>query len=141
LAGVALLVLWFVALVFVIALRGARGPTQSNNAYQTRRLAGARARALLREHLDETQREHFERAGSFIVVAQSGRRYRIRAANTSNVRDETDGANYCVQFRSDPQCLSIPLEDLLLAQKLLLECDETQFLRIANKSSVTGWRE
>jgi hypothetical protein len=136
-AGAALLVLWFATVVLVIALRGAQALAQTDNAHRSRRFAaGARAYDLLREHLDETQREQFERAGSFTVVAQSGRRYRIRAANTSNVRDETDGANYCLQFRSDPQCLRIPLEDLMLAQKVLLECDEPQFLRIANKSSV-----
>jgi hypothetical protein len=142
-AAAALLVLWFAAVVLVIALRRAQEPGQPDNAHRSRRLAaGARACHLLREHLNEEQREQFERAGSFVVVAQSGRRYRIRSANTSNVRDETDGASYCVQFRSDPQCLRIPLEDLMLAQKLLLECDEPQFLRIANKSSVPdrrGW--
>ena len=138
----AFLVLWFAAVVLVIALRGAQEPAQPNNAHQDNRLdARARARELLREHLNEAQREQYERAGSFMVVAQSGRRYRIRTATTSNVRDETEGADYCMQFRSDPQCLSIPLEDLMLAQKLLLECDEPQFLRIANKRSFTGRRE
>jgi hypothetical protein len=142
-AGAPLLVLWFAAVVLVIALRGAREPAQPNRARQSRHsAAGARAYDLLQDHLNEAQREQFESAGSFVVVAQSGRRYRIRAANTSNVRDETDGSSYCVQFRSDPQCLRIPLEDLMLAQKLLLECDEPQFLRIAIKSSVPdprGW--
>ncbi len=138
----AFLVLWFAAVVLVIALRGAQEPAQPNNAHQDNRLdARARARELLREHLNEAQREQYERAGSFMVVAQSGRRYRIRTATTSNVRDETEGADYCMQFRSDPQCLSIPLEDLMLAQKLLLECDELQFLRVANKRSFTGRRE
>jgi hypothetical protein len=141
-AAAALLVLWFAAVVLVIALRRAQEPAQPDDAHRSRRrAAGARAWDLLREHLDETQREQFERAGSFVVVAPSGRRYRIRSANTSNVRDETDGANYCVQFRSDPQCLRIPLEDLLLAQKLLLECDEPEFLRIANRSTFPDRRE
>jgi hypothetical protein len=142
-AAAALLVLWFAAVVLVMSLRRAQDPRQTNNAHRSRRLAAeARACDLLREHLNETQREQFERVGSFVVVAQSGRRYRIRSANTSNVRDETDGASYCMQFRSDPQCLRIPLEDLMLAQKLLLECDEPEFLRIANKSGVPdgrGW--
>jgi hypothetical protein len=139
LGAAAFLVMWFAAVVLVIALRGVQEPAQPNNAHQDSRLdARTRARDLLREHLNETQREQFERAGSFVVVAQSGRRYRIRTATTSNVRDEAEGADYCMQFRSDPQCLSIPLEDLLLAQKVLLECDEPQFLRIANKRNVTG---
>jgi hypothetical protein len=141
LGAAAFLVMWFGAVALVIALRGVQESTDPSGAHQDGRLdARARARELLREHLSETQREQFERAGSFIVVAQSGRRYRIRTATTSNVRDETEGADYCMQFRSDPQCLSIPLEDLLLAQKVLLECDEPQFLRIANKRSVIGRR-
>jgi len=142
LGAAAFLVLWFAAVALVIALRGAQELAQPDNGHQDNRLdARARARQLLRAHLNETQREQFEGAGSFVVVAPSGRRYRIRSATTSNVRDEAEGAEYCMQFRSDPQCLSIPLEDLMLAQKLLLECDEPQFLRIANKRSVIGRRE
>jgi hypothetical protein len=142
LAAVAFLVLWFAAVVLVIALRAALEPAQPNNAHQNGRPdARARACELLREHLNETQREQFDRARSFIVVAQSGRRYRIRAAATSNVREEAEGVDYCMQFRTDPQCLSIPVEDLMLAQKLLLECDEPQFLRIANKRNATRERE
>jgi hypothetical protein len=52
------------------------------------------------------------------------------------VHDETDGVDYCVQFRCDRDGGGIPIEDLMLAQKLLLESDESQFMRIANKRKV-----
>ena len=149
LAAAALLVLWFAAVFVVIALSTTHERWQLSDvraqeegamerAAQARRF-GAQERAceLLREHLDDAQREEFDRSGSFVVVGQSGRRYRVRSQRTFNVRDETDCNDYCMQFRSDPQCRSIPLEDLMLAQKLLLECDEPEFLRVANRRSAT----
>lgn len=101
--------------------------------HDARVAARTRASALLRNHLDETQRDEFERQGRFRLVAASGHRYRIKGSPTFNVRDETLGVDYCIHFRSDPDCWRIPIEDLMLAQKLLLECDEPAFLRIANK--------
>lgn len=148
--GGSLFVLWFMAVVFVIAVcslregryrddgrgRGPYGMLIWEEQREARITAQARARELLRSHLDEAQRTEFDRSRSFIVVAPSGHRYRITAANTFNVQDETEHSDYCMQFRSDPDCRGVPLEDLMLAQKLLLECDEREFIRIANKRAV-----
>jgi hypothetical protein len=149
--GPALLVL-SAAVGFVFVLCALRQPVQRDDPsvpdahgmplreehQHARAAAQGRALELLRSHLSETQREEFERSRSFVAVAASGRRYRIRAATTFNVCDEGQRDEYCMQFRSDPDCRGIPVEDLMLAQKLLLECDESQFLRIANKRSVTA---
>jgi hypothetical protein len=100
--------------------------------HERRRVAQERARQLLWEHLSEPQRAELDTTGTFVVVARSGRQYRITAATTFNVEDER-GNDYCIQFRTDRQCRGVPVEDLMLAQKVLLECDEAEFLRVANK--------
>jgi hypothetical protein len=124
-----------------IALPESHGARMREEHQQARASAQARALELLRSHLDQGQREEFDRSRSFVAVAPSGRRYRIRAATTFNVCDEGQRDEYCMQFRSDPDCRGIPVEDLMLAQKLLLECDESQFLRIANTRSITASME
>jgi hypothetical protein len=95
--------------------------------------AQRRARELLRSHLSDEQRDDYDRSRSFVVAVPSGRRYRISHAWAFNVRDEADRTEYCVQFRRGLYGREIPIEDLMLGQKLLLECDEPRFLRTANK--------
>jgi hypothetical protein len=98
-----------------------------------RAAAQLRARELLREHLDEEQRAEYDRRRSFVVETVRGRRYRIKSTSSYNVHGEADGIDYCVQLRSDATARGVPLEDQMLAQKLLLELDEPRFLRIANR--------
>jgi hypothetical protein len=98
-----------------------------------RAAAQLRARELLREHLDDDQRAEYDRRRSFVVVTERGRRYRIKSTSSYNVHGEADGIDYCVQLRSDATARGVPLEDQMLAQKLLLELDEPRFLRIANR--------
>ena len=146
-AAAALLVLWAAAGCLIIALhlsreraeptdqrsQEPRGVMDAEELRRARATPQGRARELLRSHLNEAQRAEFDRTGSFVVVAASGRRYRIRTAATFNVRDETASNDYCIQFRFDRQSRDIPLEDVMLAQKVLLECDEPEFLRVANR--------
>lgn len=99
-----------------------------------RAVAKGRARELLLERLSVAQREEFERDGSFRVLSQKGRVYRVRLGWTRNV-DLLDGdgrveAHFCLHPETD-----VPEEDNVLAQKLLLECCEDDFLRIANRSA------
>ena len=98
--------------------------------------ARRRARALLRAHLSPAQREELERWAAFSVVAQSGRRYRITSVAPFNVRDEAAGNDYCLQFGYESS--GVPIEDLMLAEKLLLECDEAAFLATANERPGAG---
>ena len=104
---------------------------------RTARAARDRARALLRLHLDAVQRAELDTTHSFIVTAPSGHRYRIATRVPFNVHDETAGIDYCVQFVDENGFgLYVPVEDLMLAQKILLETDEHEFLSIANKRRV-----
>lgn len=92
---------------------------------QPRNKARDKARRTLIRHLDAGQLKSFNRDGSFRVTARSGRRYTISTARSFNVVDEA-GTAYCGQI------LNVPIEDQMLAQKILLENDEEKFLRNAN---------
>lgn len=99
-----------------------------------REQAKARARELLLERLSVVQREEFEREGSFRVMSQRGRIYRIRLGWTRNVDLLDDAGEIEAHFCLHPET-EVPEEDNVLAQKLLLECCEDDFLRIANRST------
>jgi hypothetical protein len=89
-----------------------------------------RASAFLRRHLSREQRVSFAARGHFDLASEWGRRYRITEGNCRNVfslvRGE-DGEWHPLQCF----CLmapGVPVGDLLLAQKLLLETNEKHFL-------------
>ncbi len=99
--------------------------------------ARVRAEALLLDHLDSDQIAEFRRSRCFIVQSRDGvRRYRIDYGKQGNVKllgelpfhKDRAVATFCIH----PD-LTIPTEDCMLAQKLLLETDEKAFLRIANR--------
>jgi len=97
-----------------------------------REAARERARTLLLRHLTEEQRAMLAGHGWFVVEGRSGTRYRIRASSAAGNVDVLH--NEHVLHRLCAHCdLSIPLHDHLLAQKLMLESDESEFLRIANR--------
>ena len=95
----------------------------------------ARARALLLSCLSPFQRHRFNTDEWFIVIAKSGRRYRIERGYNFNivVLDEMDRAMGRLCAGPDE---SVPVYDSMLSQKLWLENDEEGFLRIANRD---GW--
>ena len=95
-------------------------------------LAAARAKALLLEHLSDEQRAEYEEHQYFHVLSEGGRLYRIKHGSAGNVyRIGTDGSvehKFCIHARD-----SVPHEDNMLAQMLLLRLDEEQFLTVANR--------
>ena len=104
-----------------------------------------RASALLRRHCSREQRVTFASRGYFDVVSSGGRRYRITEGTCQNVYSLVaceDGTWYPLQCF----CLVapvLPIGDLLLAQKLLLETDEQRFLAEAVLSPIhapPSWR-
>ena len=98
---------------------------------QQRDVAQTRARELLLEHLTPDQRDTFIKKGWFIV--QGGRTktaYRIRGDTLIANVDVIGGRHrLCAHARSG----SVPMGDQLLAQKIMLELAEDDFLRIANR--------
>jgi hypothetical protein len=97
-----------------------------------KREAQQNARALLLSCLTPTQQEELATKWYFAVTTKSGNTYRIQDRQIYNVtRLDKQGRpleNLCVGLAED-----VPLEDNMLAQKLLLETDEDRFLEIANR--------
>lgn len=95
-----------------------------------------RARALLLSNLDPVQRAEYEDTGQFHVHVQTkdGEHvYRIsdgQAGNVARVEGTRITCRYCIH----PYGGGEPNEDVMLAQKLMLETDEQRFLQVANAS-------
>lgn len=110
-------------------------------AQKRRGEAQTRARKILLEHLAEPQRLELESMGRF-HVAVGEKTYRIERKAQHNVfllnKDGSVEREYCA-ILDDP---SVPLDDLLLSQKLILESDEKEFHLAANAWDVkNGYRQ
>lgn len=97
---------------------------------RNREKAEERARQLLLSMLDARQRHDLVTRGGFFVKGSAGFRYFIRTSGrTGNV--------HWVDWKGQPRgtlCAApddVPLSDVYVAQKLALETDEREFLRIA----------
>lgn len=102
-----------------------------------RKVAAELAEELLKEHLDDDQRQEFERSRIFHVIGQTGKRYRVKCARSGNVEELDDKGQAVNRFCIHPVEL-VPDQDTLLAQKLLLQHDEAEFRRIANKTRLAA---
>lgn len=102
-----------------------------------RRAADRVALDLLMSLLTPEQRDEYERLKRFHVVGNDGKVYRLRrgwAGNldvVENAQSEDVIERWCVHPRS-----SVPAEDNLLAQKLMLETDAGELRRIANVTPI-----
>lgn len=85
-----------------------------------------RSKRLLMSHLDDTQRDQFERQGSFTVKgSRTGNDYHVTSSDMFNVYCGRD--RYCAVLAG-----GAPKFDSMLAQALTLKTDEDRFLRTAN---------
>jgi hypothetical protein len=103
-------------------------------------LAVIRAQRLLHSVLSEEQLAEFEQTKAFtltVIDSRTGveRRFRINEGKAGNVTEvDEDGhalAKYCVHLYGHE-----PMEDTLVAQKLLLETDVEEFERLANVTRI-----
>lgn len=98
-----------------------------------RAAAEARAAKLLEENLALQERQRLAKDGHFIVHGRSGCRYRIRRGRSGNVdvidRQGMITARLCIH-----PIESVPDSDTMLAQKLMIEHDEQEFNRVANRT-------
>jgi hypothetical protein len=88
-----------------------------------------RSLRLLVRCLSKAQRDEFERSRSFTVRGRSGQPYRITYGTTSNVEVVTRSGKVVSRLCAGPTGLPTPA--VMLAQKLMLETAESEFLRIA----------
>ncbi len=100
-------------------------------------LAERRAEKLLQETLSAKQREELASKGFFTLetIAKSGERriYRIKRGRTANVEQVDEQGNRIKRLCAHPTAI-VPDADTMVAQKLMLESQEEEFLRIANHS-------
>lgn len=94
--------------------------------------ARKRARRLLESSLDPAQRKQLNRKGYFEIGGSRGNVYRIANEFPFNVRLAGYAKPSRVFFCLEAEDPEVPAEDVMLAQKLLLEHDEGEFLRLAN---------
>jgi hypothetical protein len=90
--------------------------------------AEAKATELLVRLLDSRQRREFERHGFFPVTVAGRGEFVILPSRFFNVLHVATGDCYCAVPRGD-----VPLPDLMLSQKLVLENDPERFFRVANR--------
>lgn len=97
-----------------------------------------RAEALLLENLDKEQAEQYRTSRTFKVHSKRwpDRVYTVRYGRAGNVESREPHQKgvyfrYCIH--PDAPC---PNEDVMLAQKLMLETDEKLFLSLANRTRV-----
>lgn len=94
-----------------------------------RKAAAERAEKLLETCLTSGQRESLRKNGWFVVYTKSGRGYQIRRGRARNVIEVNTKRTYCCHPVD-----GVPDADTMLAQKLMLETQEDEFLRLANVS-------
>ncbi len=86
--------------------------------------------------LNPIQAKDFRTTREFTVISKDGKRtYRITygiAGNVILIEKGKPVARYCIYP------IGIPIEDVMLAQKLMLETDEESFIRIANRTPIRG---
>lgn len=94
-----------------------------------------RALRLLYRVLSPTQRWEFLRRGCFTVAAPGWGRFQILPRSIFNVLSMESGNAYCVTTLTP-----VPVPDLMLADKLLLENDPDWFFVIANRRHADSGR-
>ncbi|HEY9530775.1 MAG TPA: hypothetical protein VIQ55_05260 [Burkholderiales bacterium] len=102
--------------------------------YEDRR-ARERARQLLLRCLTPGQRAEFERTGTFKVRGRSGQHYRITYGTTANIEVLAPSGTVCRRLCAGP--VGVPIPAMMLAQKLMLETQEAEFVRIAARGPGT----
>ncbi len=101
---------------------------------ENRRLAQVKAEKLLLANLDSDQGAEFRKTRQFVVRSADGERcYRVEYGTAGNIRLLDKSGKAVAKFCIHPH-VCLPVEDVMLCQKLLLETDEKEFLRIANRT-------
>lgn len=99
---------------------------------EVRRVAILKADKLLESVLNSAQRDQLKKLGGFVLRGQSGQLYRIRYGRSANVDVLDKDGNVIDRLCAHP-IMDVPDQDTMVAQKVMLECDEQAFLRMANR--------
>jgi hypothetical protein len=102
---------------------------RDRNYAAVRKAAAERAEKLLEACLTSGQRDQLKKNGWFVVHSKSGRAYQIRRGRARNIVEVNTRRTYCCHPIDN-----VPDADTMLAQKLMIESAEEDFLRLANVS-------
>lgn len=94
------------------------------------RRAHAKAKALLYHNITREQKWELRATEGFTIVGADGKQYRITEASSNNVKYVVNGVeqqSLCVVTAG----ITLPVYDLMLAQKLMLECAPDAFWQLA----------
>jgi len=94
-----------------------------------------KADILLNEFLTRRQRKSLKELGYFEVITPRGKTYRIRRGRSNNVREVDANGKEIAMLCAHPTEY-VPDADTMLAQKLMLETAEEEFLQIANRNPI-----
>jgi hypothetical protein len=96
--------------------------------------AEERAKALLLENLDDEQQQDLLTQGHFKVKSTltQGAYYRIYTGASGNIHFHGSDDKFVKQLCATSIDFGIPVCDVMLVQKIMIECDEAGFLAVAN---------
>ena len=100
-----------------------------------REAAQKRAEELLLANLGPEQVEQYRKEKRFVVKGGDGASFELSPAWSGNVREVDQQGKAIRRFCIHPR-ETLPLADLMLAQKLMIETDPEAFRRIANVQPV-----
>lgn len=100
---------------------------------QRKEAAEKAAEELLMSHMTPEQREMYQKMKRFHVISATGKRFEVDATRRMHNVFQLDEQGKRVVEHCIYQTGDTPQGDNLLAQKLLLEHDEAQFVAIANQ--------
>ena len=116
-------------------LRAERQQQEYDRKRQEAAAADERAEQLLRAFLSPEQRKHLDEMSAFLVQSESERVYRIKRGRSRNIEELDENGKIVARLCAHPSEL-VPDPDTMLAQKIMLESNEDEFLRIANRTVV-----
>lgn len=90
------------------------------------------AEQLLLEHLNPEQTEDYKQHCHFTIRGRNNVRFRIRKGRSGNVDVVNAAGRIDYRLCAHP-AMDVPDCDTMLAQKIMLELDEDNFMRIANR--------
>ncbi|MGH8729471.1 MAG: hypothetical protein ACREV9_15235 [Burkholderiales bacterium] len=117
-----------------VAIHELRSRDYQQKHVTERQQAEERAKALLLENLDDEQQQDLLTHGHFKVKSTltQGAYYRIYTGASGNIHFHGSDDKFVKQLCATSIDFGIPVCDVMLVQKLMIECDEAGFLAVAN---------
>jgi hypothetical protein len=113
-------------------------PYYDEQAEKKKRAAVAKARKLLVMNLDSDQLKDFKKHRYFLVEGSRGNLYQVRTGRSHNVRQLDLETMKPIRTLCAHPIEAVPDFDTMLAQKLWIESDEAEFVKMANLGNLHG---